>query len=217
MNKTVRATHPSNDSAASENASEGALPQQLFDADCIQFGTFTLKSGLASPVYIDLRLLASHPALLRDVARAMAAYARDLTFDRIAAIPLAGLPIGTAMALEMDRPMIYPRPEVKAHGRQRAIEGEFSPGETALVVDDLITRGTSKIEAIEPLKEAGLGVQDVLVLIDREQGGVDDMAQQGYRLHAIFKFTDILDALKESGRITAEQHEKVLEYLKPKT
>jgi uridine monophosphate synthetase len=188
------------------------LPNQLFDAGCVQFGTFTLKSGLTSPVYIDLRLLASHPALLRDVAREMAAYACDLTFDRIAAIPLAGLPIGTAMALEMNKPMIYPRP-VKAHGRRRAIEGEFSSGETALVVDDLITRGTSKIEAVKPLKEAGLVVQDVLVLIDREQGGVDDLAQQGYRLHAILKFTDILDALKESGRITAEQHAEVTAYL----
>jgi uridine monophosphate synthetase len=193
------------------------LSNQLFDADCIQFGTFTLKSGLTSPVYIDLRLLAGYPSLLQEVARAMAASARKLTFDRIAAIPLAGLPIGTALALEMDRPMIYPRPQVKAHGRQRAIEGAFSPGETALVVDDLITRGTSKIEAIEPLKEAGLVVQDVLVLIDREQGGVEDLAQQSYRLHAVLKFTDILNTLEASGRITAEQHARVRDYLKPKT
>ena len=193
------------------------LADSLFDAGCIKFGTFTLKSGLTSPVYIDLRLLASYPALLRDVAREMATYAHELAFDRIAAIPLAGLPIGTAMALEIDRPMIYPRPQVKAHGRQRTIEGEFSPGETVLVVDDLITRGTSKVEAIAPLKEAGLAVKDVLVLIDREQGGVDDLAQQGYRLHAVFKFTDILDTLKESERITAEQYGKVLDYLKPKT
>jgi orotate phosphoribosyltransferase len=193
------------------------LANALFDAGCIKFGTFTLKSGLTSPVYIDLRLLASYPALLRDVAGAIAAFARELTFDRIAAIPLAGLPIGTALALEMDRPMIYPRPEVKAHGRQRAIEGEFSPGETALVVDDLITRGTSKIEAIKPLKVAGLVVKDVLVLIDREQGGVEDLAQQGYRLHAVLKFTDILETMKATKCITPEQHAEVLNYLKLKT
>jgi orotate phosphoribosyltransferase len=195
---------------------KAALSQRLFDAGCIKFGTFTLKSGLTSPVYIDLRLLASYPALLRKVASAMAASAHALTFDHIAAIPLAGLPIGTALALEMDRPMIYPRPEVKAHGRQRTIEGEFAPGETALVVDDLITRGTSKIEAIKPLEDAGLVVQDVLVLIDREQGGVEDLAQQGYRLHAILKFTDILETLKEAECITPEQHAEVLDYLKSK-
>jgi uridine monophosphate synthetase len=189
------------------------LPNQLFDAGCVKFGTFTLKSGLTSPIYIDLRLLASYPTLLRDVAREMAASARKLTFDRIAAIPLAGMPIGTALALEMDRPMIYPRPQVKAHGTKRAIEGVFSAGETVLVVDDLITRGTSKIEAIEPLREAGLVVQDVLVLIDREQGGVEDLAQHGYQLHAVLKFTALLNTLRESGRITAEQHAEVNDYL----
>jgi orotate phosphoribosyltransferase len=193
------------------------LADQLFDAECVKFGAFTLKSGLTSPIYVDLRLLASHPALLREVARGLAAIARELIFDRIAAIPLAGLPIGTALALEMDRPMIYPRPEVKEHGLRRAIEGEFAPGETALVVDDLITRGTSKLEAIEPLELAGLVVHDVLVLIDREQGGVEDLAQQGYRLHAVLKFSDILETLKESGRITPEQYTEVLVYLKPKT
>jgi orotate phosphoribosyltransferase len=193
------------------------LTNQLFDAGCVKFGTFTLKSGLTSPIYVDLRLLVSHPPLLREVARAMADVASGLTFDRIAAIPYAGLPIGTALALEMGRPLIYPRQEVKEHGTRRAIEGDFAPGETALVVDDLITRGTSKIEAIEPLEAAGLTVHDVLVLIDREQGGAEDLAQRGYRLHAILRLTEILTTLRESGRITPEQHAEVLAYLRPET
>jgi len=190
------------------------LPNQLFDTGCIQFGHFTLKSGLASPIYVDLRLLASHPALLREAAHAMAQVAHNLTFDRIAAIPYAGLPIGTALALEMERPMIYPRQQIKKHGARRAIEGTFEPGETALVVDDLITRGTSKIEAIQPLEEAGLIVRDVLVLIDREQGGADDLAGRGYRLHAILRLSKILDALQESDSITPAQYAETLAYLR---
>jgi len=189
------------------------LSTHLFDAGCIQFGTFTLKSGLTSPIYIDLRLLVSDPQLLRKVAQAMADVAREIPFDRIAAIPYAGLPIGTALALEMERPLIYPRQEVKQHGTRRLIEGAFSAGETVLLVDDLITRGDSKLEAIAPLEEAGLKVRDVLVLIDREQGGADDLARRGYCLHAILRLTEILDTLRGSGRITPAQHSEVMAYL----
>ena len=190
------------------------LTNQLFDAGCVKFGAFKLKSGLTSPIYIDLRLLASHPSLLAAAARAMAAVARDLAFDRIAAIPMAGLPIGTALALDMDRPLIYPRPRVKAHGTRRAIEGLFSAGERALVVDDLITRGTSKIEAIAPLEEAGLVVEDVLVLIDRQQGGTADLAERGYRLHSLLRLSEMLEGLRAAGRITAGQYAEVIDYLK---
>ena len=191
----------------------GTIANLLFDASCIQFGTFTLKSGLTSPIYVDLRLLVSHPSLLREVARAMAQTAQALTFDRLAAIPYAGIPIGVALALELDRPLIYPRREIKEHGTRRAIEGFFRPGETALVVDDLITRGDSKLEAIQPLEEAGLAVRDVLVLIDREQGGADDLARRGYRLHAVLTLRQILDALAAATRITPAQHAQVLDYL----
>jgi len=189
----------------------------LFDSGCIQFGTFTLKSGLTSPIYVDLRLLVSHPPLLRQVARAMAGIARRLTFDRIAAVPYAGLPIGVALALELGRPLIYPRREAKAHGTRHDIEGTFEPGETALLVDDLITRGDSKLKAIAPLETAGLTVRDVLVLIDREQGGAEDLAQRGYRLHAVLRLTRVLDMLRESERITPARHAEVLRYLQPET
>jgi uridine monophosphate synthetase len=189
------------------------LATALYDYGCVKFGTFTLKSGLTSPIYIDLRLLVSHPRLLQQVARTLAGAARGLTFDRIAAIPYAALPIGVAMALEMDRAMIYPRREVKAHGTRRAIEGAFEAGETALLVDDLITRGGSKLEAIEALEAVDLVVRDVLVLIDREQGGARDLAERGYRLHAALKLTDLLAALRASNRITAETEGDVLTYL----
>ena len=194
-----------------------SLSISLFEAGCVQFGTFTLKSGLTSPIYVDLRLLVSHPPVLREVARAMAEMAHRLAFDRIAAIPYAGLPIGVALALELDQPLIYPRREVKEHGTRRAIEGAFEPGETVLLVDDLITRGDSKLEAIAPLEAAGLNVRDVLVLIDREQGGAADLAQRGYQLHAILRLSEVLDALRQSGHITPTQHAKVLRYLKPET
>jgi uridine monophosphate synthetase len=189
------------------------LAHALYDRGCVKFGTFKLKSGLTSPIYIDLRLLVTYPELLRQVARTLSEAARDLSFDRIAAIPYAALPIGVAMALELDRPMIYPRREVKEHGTRRAIEGIFRAGEKALLVDDLITRGGSKLEAIKTLQAADLMVEDVLVLIDREQGGGEDLAEQGYRLHAVLKLTQLLGALKARERISAETHAEVLDYL----
>jgi uridine monophosphate synthetase len=191
----------------------GRLATALYDHGCVKFGTFMLKSGLTSPIYIDLRLLVSHPRLLKQVAGTLARAATGLTFDRIAAIPYAALPIGVAMALEMDRAMIYPRREVKGHGTRRAVEGAFEAGEIALLVDDLITRGGSKLEAIEALEAVDLVVRDVLVLIDREQGGARDLAERGYRLHAALRLTDLLAALQESGRITPQQQADVLAYL----
>jgi uridine monophosphate synthetase len=193
------------------------LSNSLFDHDCIQLGSFTLKSGISSPIYIDLRLLVSHPPLLREVAEAMALVAHDLVFDRIGAIPYAGLPIGVALALVTGQPLVYPRREVKAHGTRRAVEGSFKSGETVLLIDDLITRGHSKLEAIELLERTGLFVQDVLVLIDREQGGAQDLAQSGYRLHAVLQLGFVLETLEESGRIKPGQRTVILNHLHPST
>ena len=182
----------------------------LHDIGAVRFGQFTLKSGLPSPIYVDLRLLVSSPALLAHVGRSLAEMVSGLAFDRIAAIPYGGLPIGTAVSLASGKPLIYPRKEIKAHGTKQAIEGTFKPGETALVLDDLISTGGSKLEAMEPLQAAGLTVRDVAVLIDRGQGGARELSAKGLRLHALFTLNTLLDVLVGAGRITAETRAAVL-------
>jgi len=176
----------------------------LHDLGAVRFGEFTLKSGLKSPIYVDLRLLVGDPRLLGLVARAMTDLVSGIAFDRIAAIPYGGLPIGTAVSLASGKPLIYPRKEIKDHGTKQAIEGVFKAGETAIVLDDLISTGGSKIEAMGPLLAAGLKVRDVMVLIDREQGGAREIAAKGYKLHAVFSVSRLLDILAGAGRITSD-------------
>ncbi len=181
----------------------------------VKLGRFTLKSGAISPIYIDLRLLISDPPTLALAAKAYAAVMASLDFDRIAAIPMAGLPIGTAVALETGRPMIFPRQKVKDYGTGQVIEGHFEPGETVLVLDDLISDGGSKVEAIAPLEAAGLRVRDVLVLIDRQGGGAETLAAAGYRLHSVLTLPAIVESLATEGRITPEQRQAVLDFVAP--
>lgn len=189
------------------------LYERIFDAGCIKFGEFTLKNETKSPVYIDFRGLVSKPALLREIGQTLADEAKRIGCDRIAGIPYAGIPLGVAASLAGDIPMIYPRKEVKQYGTGKQIEGEFKEGEKVLVVDDMITDGGSKIEAIEPLKEAGLVVTDVLVVLDREQGGDKILAKAGYTLHSLGKLSEVLDALVLAGKVEPEMWVKVVDFI----
>lgn len=180
----------------------------LFDIGAVRFGEFTLKSGRKSPIYVDLRLLVSDARLLSLVARAMSVILDGITFQRIAAIPYGGLPIGTAVSLQMGKPLIYPRREVKEYGTKKAIEGTFASGEVAVILDDLVTTGGSKIEAAEPLTQAGLVIHDIVVLIDREQGGATELSERGYALHSVLTLSGMLDCLV-AGRVTSELRDMV--------
>lgn len=190
------------------------LAKHLHELGAVQFGTFTLKSGAISPVYLDLRLLVSDPRVLAEAARAYGAVLAGLRFDRIAAIPYAGLPIGTAVALATGRPMIYPRREVKAYGTGKAVEGRFAAGETAVVLDDVISSGASKLEAIAPLEAAGLVVRDVVVLVDRQATGAAELAAAGYRLHSVMTLGELAGSLAAGGQLSAAEQAAVEEYLR---
>ena len=190
-----------------------SLADSLLDAGCIKFGQFTLKSGLKSPIYIDLRQIISHPKLLADVAQSYLPMISGLQFSRIAGLPYAAIPIATAISLAGNYPMIYPRKEVKTYGTKAEIEGEYHEGETVLVIDDLATTGGSKFEAIEKLTGVGLVVQDVVVLVDRQSGAKESLAQAGYAMHAVLTIGQLLHYWEETGKVDRDRIEETRTFL----
>jgi uridine monophosphate synthetase len=181
------------------------LAVTLYDIGAVQIGRFRSHGGRESRISLDLRILTSFPGALREVAAAYRSLLNQLTFDLIAATPLAGLPIGTAIALEMDVPLIYPRKTAKSYGTGKQLEGRWSVGQRVVVIDDLVTSGDSMLETIASLKAAGLHVNDAVVLIDRQQGGREMLSTQGYQLHAVVDLPELLSLLVDSGRITDQQ------------
>jgi uridine monophosphate synthetase len=190
-----------------------ALADSLLEAKCIKFGEFTLKSGLKSPIYIDLRQIISHPTLLAEVAQAYLPILSMLQFSRIAGLPYAAIPIATAISLAGNYPMIYPRKEVKTYGTKAEIEGEYHAGETVLVIDDLATTGGSKFEAIEKLTGVGLVVKDVVVLVDRQSGAKESLGQAGYSMHAVLTISDLLNYWEKTGRVERDKIEATRKFL----
>jgi uridine monophosphate synthetase len=193
--------------------SQQSLADELLSAGCIKFGEFTLKSGLKSPIYIDLRQIITYPKLLEQIGAAYLPLLKDLKFDRIAGLPYAAIPIATAITLAGNYPMIYPRKEVKTYGTKAEIEGEYHAGETVVVIDDLATTGGSKFEAIEKLTSAGLVVKDVVVLVDRQSGAKESLAQAGYSMHAVLTIGQLLEYWEENGKVEKAKIEETRKFL----
>jgi uridine monophosphate synthetase len=196
------------------NPSQSTLADGLLDAGCIKFGEFTLKSGLISPIYIDLRRIISFPKLLDQIGAAYLPILQTLKFDRLAGLPYAAIPIATAISLQGNYPMIYPRKEVKTYGTKAEIEGVFHSGETAIVIDDLATTGGSKFEAIEKLTAVGLIVKDIVVLVDRQSGAKESLDQAGYSMQSVLTIAQLLDHWEETGKVEKDKIEATRKFLK---
>jgi uridine monophosphate synthetase len=178
---------------------------QLYDIQCLLFGEYVQASGATFSYYIDLRRIISNPQIFHQVLDAYAEILKTLTFDRIAGIPYGSLPTATGLSLSLNRPMIYPRKEVKAHGTRRVIEGNFNPGEKVVVVDDVMISGKSAIEGAGKIKSVGLEVEDIVVFIDHEEGVTDKLKEHGYRGHSVLTISEITNTLYAAGRINEEQ------------
>jgi len=195
------------------NDETASLALTLFDIGAVRFGEFTLHSGKISPVYIDLRLLASFPIALRQAAAVYESLLKRMTFDLLAATPLAGLPIGTAISLEMNIPLVYARPTAKGYGTGKRIEGKWEAGQKAVMVDDLVTSGDSLLQGIRILETAGLIVNRAVVLLDREQGGREMLHSQGIELTSAMTLGEALSVYAANERISEEQRVNALDRL----
>ena len=186
---------------------------ELHSNGIVKFGEFTFKSGIVSPMYIDLRLLVANPGTMRKVAKAYTGLLNRIEFDRMAAVPYAAMPIVAAVSAENNEPWIYTRKEAKGYGTNKMIEGEYHEGETIVVVDDLVTNGDSKFEVIAPFEKVGLKVTDTAVLLDYQKGAKAKLAKKGYNLHAVFTVPDVIETLYREEAIDDAMYAKVKDFL----
>ncbi len=191
----------------------------LYSSGCVKFGVFKIKSGAISPYYIDLARLLSSPEQLCVVAEVAAEQVRQIMvsdrIDKLASIELKGALIVPSIACKVNLPCVVVRKEEKAYGVTGRIAGaDVSKGDNILFFDDVISEGLSKVEGIKPLQELGANVKHLLVVVNREQGGKENLEKLGFRVHALAKISEIVNSLYQNKHIPKEQADKVLGYVK---
>jgi orotate phosphoribosyltransferase len=185
--------------------------------DALEFGTFKLSSGRVTPYYVDLRLISSFPDAFREVLGFCVDYVRTSLsedFDRIAGIPIAGIPFASILAYHLNTPFIFIRQGVRLHGRERRVEGVLISGDRVLLVDDLITTGLSLRRAASAVRSEGGVVMDAFVLLDRQEDGKKRLSDEGVRVHSLFRIGEVAKRLYEMDVITEDQLETVAKQVK---
>jgi len=200
-----------------DEASEVA--NALYRSGCLKFGSFRIKSGALSPYYIDLACLLSSPEDLCTVADIAASkvkrLAASIRIDKLASIELKGALLLASIGCRAGLPCIVVRKEEKTYGATGRIAGaEVVRYDHVLFFDDVVSDGLSKLEGIKPLEQLGAKVENILVVVDREQGGRENLEKAGYRVYALARISEIVRSLLESKRISREQTEAVLDYIK---
>ncbi len=191
----------------------------LYLSGCLQFGRFKIKSGATSPYYIDLARVLSAPKQLCIIAEVAAKKINQIKatepINKLASIELKGALIAPSIACNLNLPCVIVRKEEKAYGVTGRIAGaDVAKGDNILFFDDVISEGLSKVEGIKPLKDLGANVKHLLVVVNREHGGKEKLEKLGYEVHALAKISDIVNSLYIGKRVSKEQADKVLEYVR---
>lgn len=186
---------------------------KAYELGIIKFGSFTLKSGIKSPFYVDLRPLASSPQLLKTLSNNLLQLVDNKKLELICGVPYAALPMATTMSLESGIPLIIKRKENKGYGTKRMLEGVFHNGQNCLLVEDVITSGKSLVETIDEVEKEGLFVTDLVVVLDREQGGIQRLEEKGYNIHTLFTINEVIDILFKYKRLDEGEVKKIKDFL----
>ena len=185
----------------------------LYKNNIIRFGNFTLASGKNSSYYVDLRLIPGYPHQFRKMIKNLQNLIVEKTglddFDCLASVPTGGLVVTSALAIEIVKPLIYVRSKPKEHGTTKSIEGKISTGMKVVMIDDVVTTGTSVLNGINQLKEAGLLVSDLYVIINRLEGGDKTLSDIGVQTHQLTDILEITDILFQEKLIDKEIFEKI--------
>ena len=194
---------------AAENSARVKLIADLFEIGALKFGTFTLKSGIESPVYFDLRVIVSYPKIMLQVADQMWKASQGLNFAQLCGVPYTALPIATCMSTKYDVPMMIKRKEAKSYGTKKLIEGKFEKNTICLVIEDVVTTGSSVLETVRDLATVEVLVHDAIVLLDRCQGGRESLADKGIKLHSVFTLKEVLSILEGVDKLDKVMVERV--------
>jgi len=185
----------------------------LYKNNIIRFGNFTLASGKNSSYYVDLRLIPSYPHQFRKMIKNLQNLIVKKTglddFDCLASVPTGGLVVTSALAIEIVKPLIYVRSKPKEHGTTKSVEGKISAGMKVVMVDDVMTTGTSVLNGINQLKEAGILVSDLYVIINRLEGADKALSGIGVQTHQLTDILEITDILFQEKLIDKEIFEKI--------
>ncbi|XP_078035781.1 rudimentary-like [Augochlora pura] len=186
----------------------------LFEIDAIKFGTFVTKIGLKSPVYFDLRVMISQPKVMAQLAKALWKLSEDReNISQICGVPYTALPLATLISVDFDIPMLIKRKEAKEYGTKKMVEGHFKSGDNCVIIEDVVTSGSSILETVQTLRKEGLKVTDAFVVIDREQGGRNNIESHGINMRSLYTVTSLLTYLVEANKITPMIKKDVLDYL----